>query len=73
MTKIYKTLETFGTALAVIGSFLVAMKYAQYGYPFFFISSISMLIAAIGMKNRNYAILNSAFLMANIVGLFNYV
>lgn len=72
MTK-FKILETIGTALAVIGSFLVAAKFGQYGYPFFFVSSISMLIAAIGMKNRNYVVLNSAFLMANIVGLFNYV
>jgi len=73
MNKIYHTLETFGTACAIVGSFLVAFKMGHIGYPFFFVSSIAMLIAAIGKNNRNYIALNSAFLMANIVGLFNYV
>lgn len=71
--KLYHNLETFGTACAIVGSFLVAFKYGSIGYQFFFISSIAMLIAAIAKKNRNYIALNSAFLMANIVGLFNYV
>ena len=69
MTKFF---ETLGTIAGIIGAFLVATKFGQYGYPFFFASSICLLISAIRLRQRNYIALQGVFLLANIVGLFNY-
>jgi hypothetical protein len=70
MTKI---LETLGTIAGIIGAFLVALKFGQYGYPFFFLSSICLLISAIRLKQKNYIALQGVFFLANVVGLVNYV
>jgi hypothetical protein len=70
MTKI---LETLGTIAGIIGAFLVALKFGQYGYPFFFLSSFCLLISAIRLKQKNYIALQGVFLLANILGLVNYV
>lgn len=68
-----KFFETFGTICGIIGAFLVALKYGQWGYPFFFASSMCLLYSAIRLGQRNYIALQGVFLSANIVGLFNYV
>ena len=68
-----KVFETIGTIAGIIGAFLVAAKFGQYGYPFFFISSVCLLMSAIKLKQRNFIALQGVFLTANIVGLFNYV
>jgi hypothetical protein len=68
-----KFFETLGTACGIIGAFLVALKLGQWGYPFFFISSVCLLTSAIRYGQRNFIALQGVFLTANIVGLFNYV
>lgn len=68
-----KAIETLGTICGIIGAFLVAMKFGQYGYPFFLISSISLLISAIKFKQKNFIALQGTFLAANVIGAFNYV
>ena len=68
-----KILETIGTIAGIIGAFLVATKNGDYGYPFFLISSVCLLISAIRFKQRNFIALQGVFLTANIIGLFNYV
>lgn len=68
-----KALETLGTITGIIGAFLVATKFGQYGYPFFLVSSIALLISAIKFNQRNFIALQSVFLLANIIGAFNYV
>lgn len=68
-----KALETLGTVAGIIGAFLVATKYGQYGYPFFLVSSIALLISAIRFNQRNFIALQGVFLLANIIGAFNYV
>jgi len=70
MTKVF---ETLGTIAGIIGAFLVAFKFAQYGYPFFFLSSVCLLISAIRLKQKNYIALQGVFFLANVVGLVNYV
>lgn len=70
MTKFF---ETLGTVCGIIGAFLVALKFGQFGYPFFFASSMCLLYSAIRLRQRNYIALQGVFLSANIVGLFNYV
>jgi hypothetical protein len=71
--KALKVFETLGTICGILGAFLVATKHGDIGYPFFFASSVSLLISAIGLGQRNFIALQGVFLLANIVGLFNYV
>ena len=68
-----KAIETIGTICGIIGAFLVAMKFGQYGYPFFFISSLCLLTSAIKFKQKNFIALQGVFFTANVIGLFNYV
>lgn len=68
-----KIFELIGTITGIVGSFLVAFKMGQFGYPFFLISSICLLISAVKLKQRNFIALQGVFLSANIVGAFNYV
>jgi hypothetical protein len=68
-----KALETIGTICGIIGAFLVAMKFGQYGYPFFFVSSFCLMLSAIALRQRNFIALQGVFFVANVIGLFNYV
>jgi len=68
-----KTIETLGTLAGIIGAFLVAMKFGQYGYPFFFVSSLCLLSSAIKFKQKNFIALQGTFFTANLIGVFNYV
>jgi hypothetical protein len=68
-----KALETLGTICGIIGAFLVAMKFGQYGYPFFFVSSFCLMISAISLKQKNFIALQGVFFVANVIGLFNYI
>jgi len=70
MTKI---LETLGTIAGIIGAFLVAFKLGQFGYPFFFASSLCLTVSAIKQKQKNFVALQGVFLLANIIGLANYL
>ena len=68
-----KYIETIGTICGIVGAFLVAMKFGQFGYPFFFISSLCLLSSAIKFKQKNFIALQGVFFSANVIGLFNYV
>lgn len=68
-----KHFETIGTYAGIIGAFLVAFKLGNYGYPFFLISSICLLVSAIKLKQPNFIKLQGVFLAANVIGAFNYV
>ena len=68
-----KYIETLGTICGIIGAFLVAMKFGQFGYPFFFVSSLCLLSSAIKFKQKNFIALQGVFFSANVIGLFNYV
>lgn len=68
-----KIIETIGTICGIIGAFLVAMKYGNIGYPFFFVSSLALLVSAIKQKQGNFIALQGVFFAANVIGLFNYL
>lgn len=68
-----KKIETLGTICGIIGAFLVAMKFGNYGYPFFLVSSACLLFSAIKFRQLNFIALQGTFLLANIIGAFNYV
>lgn len=66
-------IETLGVTCGIIGAFLVALALGNYGYPFFLVSSFSLLFSAIKLKQRNFIALQSVYLTANIIGFINYV
>ena len=68
-----KHLETLGTLAGIVGAFLVAVKLGNLGYPFFFVSSLCLMISAIAQKQKNFIALQSTFFVANVIGLFNYL
>ena len=68
-----KHIETLGTICGILGAFLVAMKYGNIGYPFFFVSSLALLISALKQKQKNFIALQGVFFAANVVGLVNYL
>ena len=72
MTKI-KFIETLGAGAGIIGAFLVALKFGNYGYPFFLFSSMALLFSAIMYKQRNHVALQLVYFLANMIGFFNYV
>jgi nicotinamide riboside transporter PnuC len=65
-------METIGTMYGILGAFLVALKMPQWGYPFFLISSICLLVSAIRKKQGNFIALQGVFLAANIIGFWNW-
>lgn len=71
--KLITLIETLGTACGIVGAFLVAMKYGQFGYPFFFVSSLALLMSAWYNGQRNFIALQGVFFAANVVGLANYL
>jgi len=68
-----KILETIGTICGIIGAFLVAFKMGNLGYPFFFVSSMCLMVSAVGFKQKNFIALQSVFFLANVIGLINYL
>ena len=73
MNKIIPFIETIGTVCGIVGAFLVAMKFGQYGYPFFFVSSLALLTSAWYNRQRNFIALQGVFFAANVLGLVNYL
>jgi len=68
-----KFLETLGTVCGIIGAFLVALKMGEWGYPFFFVSSLALMTTAIYYRQRNFIALQGVFFSANVIGLSNYL
>ena len=68
-----KHIETLGTVCGIVGAFLVAAKFGQFGYPFFFVSSLALLGSAIWQRQRNFIMLQGTFFLANVIGLVNYL
>lgn len=61
-----------GTIASIVGSFLVAFQIAVFGYILFLVGSISWLWVGYVKKERSLITLNLFFLVANLVGLYNY-
>lgn len=66
-----KAISWVGTAASIAGSFTLALKFALLGYSFFLIGAASWLI--VGLRKRDGALvaLNSAFMLANLIGIYN--
>ena len=68
-----KYAEFFGVVCGIVGAFLAAAKFGNFGYPLFTLSSIALLYSAIKQKNWNLTALQGTFFCANIVGVYNFV
>ena len=62
-----------GTAASILGSFLVALQFMLVGYSCFLIGSVAWLYIGAVRKDKPLVVLNSAFLVANIIGFYNVV
>lgn len=68
-----KVVEFVGVFCGIVGSFLVARGFLASGFCLFLVSSLSLGFSAIKQKNWNLTLLQSAFLLSNILGVSNYV
>lgn len=68
-----KIVEFVGVFSGIIGSFLVARGFLSVGFCFFLVSSLCLMYSAVKQKNWNLTLLQSAFLLSNILGVSNYV
>jgi len=68
-----KAIEFVGVFCGITGSFLVARGFLASGFCLFLVSSISLGFSAIKQKNWSLTLLQSAFLVSNMLGVSNYV
>jgi len=70
-----KSVKWTGAILGVVGCYLLAVNlpWSKYAFVIYFFSSLLMLSAALKEKDRQYTILNLAFLMGNILAIFKWV
>ena len=68
----YAMIEFIGTACGILGAFSVALKWGAIGYPIFICSSLCLLISAVQKGQRNFIVLQSVFLVSNVIGVYNY-
>jgi len=61
-----------GTIVNIIGSFLIAFKLPVIGYILFLVGAAAWLYVAIKNRDSALAVLNLAYVTANIIGLYNY-
>lgn len=61
-----------GTISSIIGSFLVALGFLNTGYILFLIGALSWLVVGFNKRDKPLFVLNSVYLVANIIGLVNY-
>lgn len=65
-------LAWLGTISSISGSFLVALGFLKIGYTLFLIGALSWLVVGVNKRDKPLVVLNSVYLVANIIGLVNY-
>jgi hypothetical protein len=65
-----KNLSWIGTAASIVGSFVIAFGFMQFGYLAFLLGSTSWLIVGILNNDKPLMVLNGTFFVANIIGLY---
>ena len=66
-----RTIGWVGTATSIIGSFTVSFHFFLLGYILFLAGSISWLYIGKIRRDKPLMVLNAAFLVANMIGLYN--
>jgi uncharacterized membrane protein len=67
------TVSWFGTLSSVIGSFILALGFVFPGYIAFLCGAVSWLTIGVIGKDKPLIVLNSSFLAANLIGLYNAI
>lgn len=67
-----KTVSWLGTTTSIIGAFLLATGYIVTGYLLFVVGSGCWLLVGYIQKDKALMSLNTAFLVADFLGLWNY-
>jgi nicotinamide riboside transporter PnuC len=62
-----------GTVAGIIGAFVVALHFFLIGYVFFLINSASWLYVGIRKNDKPLILMNSVYLIANLIGLYNAI
>jgi hypothetical protein len=73
MVRFSKVVETVGVFAGIFGSFSVSRGFLSIGFCLFLLSSICLFTSAIRQKNYNLVLLQSAFLVSNVLGVSKYV
>ena len=71
MKKYVAYIEWLGTVSSILGSFLVAYQIDFVGYLFFLVGVFAWLYSGFVTQRKPLIVLNLAFLIANIIGLYN--
>ena len=65
-----KIISWTGTVSSILGAYLMALGFLQYGYIAFIIGSVACLWVAGIKKDMPLIVLNGAFFLANLIGLY---
>lgn len=71
--RLIKLVETVGVFAGIFGSFSVSRGYLAIGFCSFLLSSICLFTSAVKERNYNLVLLQSAFLVSNLLGVSKYV
>jgi hypothetical protein len=66
------SMEKIGAYAGIVGAFLVATNNGDYGYPFFAVSSILLMVTSCKQKNWSLLKMQSAFFLANAIGIYTF-
>lgn len=66
-----KYISWLGTVASISGSFLVAFQLMLPGYCCFLLGTVSWMYIGLQRGDRPLIVLNSAFLLANVIGFYN--
>lgn len=66
-------LSWIGTISSVFGSFAVAMGFFKFGYINFLVGSACWLWVGFSRREKPLIVLNLVFLLANILGVYNFI
>jgi len=73
MDKKTQTIEKVGAGLGMLGAFLAASGFGLIGYPAFTLSSLLLCYTAKRQANQSLMFMQSAFLAANLIGIYTFV
>jgi hypothetical protein len=66
-----KSISWFGTGCSIFGSFAVAAHAFVFGYVAFLVGAVALLVVFTKDKNWSMIVLQSFFMAANVLGLYN--
>ena len=74
-TPAFSTVKWVGTITGVIGAFILALNIplSGWGWTLFLMSSLSWTFAAVVMKDMSLAVLQFAFVVVDLIGVWRWL